>query len=485
MAVTDPRLAPEAFWGRLRRALAEVPADVTRPPPDARVGAVLVLLEETAEGPQVVLTRRRRDLRSHPGQLSFPGGRLDPGESVEEAALREAKEEIGLRAHTVEVVGVGPTFYIPPSRFWVVPVLGRWRQPHELTENPWEVDSILHVPLAELLEADRWRRVPLSASGASWAWQLEDDLLWGATAVVMGLLLDVAVEDWSGGTRPEDLSDDRAVHPWEEAPSVQRRVRLTGELPEAPQAEVPHATEDQVRILRAWLDRHGVGPLARAEQAGRALAHAVRRLRDDDVAGVEVTLLLGPSSNGAAGAVAGRLLCAAGAVVDAVVVDGLRHPEQVALLEAGGARVVPVTTPEALARHAPGELVVDALLGVGARPPLDGMVETAAEWLRRFDVPVVAADLPSGIAADSGLHGPCVNADVTVALGVPVRGLQPKITQPYVGDLYLADLGIPVAAWQEAGLPAPAVFGRGPLVRLTVADHASDAGTPDQGRVAG
>jgi 8-oxo-dGTP pyrophosphatase MutT (NUDIX family) len=301
----DDRLDPEAFWRRLRTALERVPADAKSPPPEARVGAVLVLLEETDAGPRVVLTRRRRDLRSHPGQVSFPGGRLDPGETIEGAALREAREEIGLDPGSVEVVGVGPTFYIPPSRFWVAPVLGRWVRPHPLTENPWEVDAVLEVPLTHLLDRDRWRHAPLSLRGSTWAWQLDDDLLWGATAMVMALLLDVAVEGWSDGLEPHDLGEDLVVRPWEEVPSWERRARLVGELPARAQARVEHVTTAQIRAVRRWLDERGVDALARAEQAGRALAHAVRRLRGGDLEDLTVTVLAGPSSNGA-GRCAGR-----------------------------------------------------------------------------------------------------------------------------------------------------------------------------------
>src|SRR5690625_2394952 len=117
----DPQLRPEGFWQRLATALETVPEDLRTAPTHARVGAVLVLLEDTSSGPSVVLTRRRLDMRSHPGQVSFPGGRVDPGETVEIAALREAYEEIHLDRSTVEVIGTGPRFYIPPSRFWVVP----------------------------------------------------------------------------------------------------------------------------------------------------------------------------------------------------------------------------------------------------------------------------------------------------------------------------------------------------------------------------
>jgi hydroxyethylthiazole kinase-like uncharacterized protein yjeF len=476
----DERLEPGAFWHRLRRALEQVPDDAKQPPPEARVGAVLVLLEETDAGPRVVLTRRRRDLRSHPGQVSFPGGRLDPGETIEGAALREAREEVGLDPDSVEVVGVGPTFYIPPSRFWVAPVLARWTRPHGLTENPWEVDAVLEVPLTHLLDRDRWRHAPLSLRGSTWAWQLDEDLLWGATAVVMSLLLDVAVEGWNDGLRPEDLGDDRAVRPWEEVPSWERRARLVGELPELRQDDVEHVVASQVQAVRRWLDDRGVGALARAEQAGRALAQAVRRLRQGDLEDLAVTVLAGPSSNGAGGLAGARLLHAAGARVEVLTVGAPRYPEQTHVLREAGVLVEAVDPARLDDARSPGEVVIDAMLGVGAEPPLRDLPERTATWLRRHDVPVVALDLPSGMVADVGLQGPCVTADVTVALGAPTLGLAQRISHAYVGDLYLADLGVPPAAWRAAGVADPPTFPRGPLVRLTAEDPATDAGTPDQ-----
>jgi hydroxyethylthiazole kinase-like uncharacterized protein yjeF len=481
----DARLDPEVFWPTLRDALARVPEDARTPPADARVGAVLVLIEDAADGPRVVLTRRRRDLRSHPGQISFAGGRLDPGETVEEAALREAQEEIGLREDSVEVVGVGPVFYIPPSRFWVAPVLGRWVAPHPLVENPWEVDEVLHVPLAHLLDEARWRHAPLSLEGSTWAWQLDEDLLWGATAIVMALLLETAVEGWHGGRSPQELGDELAVRPWETAPAWERRARLEGDLPSLPQEEVVHVTSVQLRSVRAWLDAHGVGPLSRAEQAGRALAHAVRRLRGGDLTDLGVTVLVGPSSNGVGGLVAARLLAAAGAGVDVLCVGAPRFPEQTHALRAAGVPVETVAPDGLTDARAPGEVVIDAVLGIGAEPPLRDLPEVAASWLRRHDVPVVSLELPSGIVADVGLRGPTVTADVTVALGLPVVGLRERITHAYVGDLYLADLGIPAAAWEAAGVAqtGPSPFAAGPLVRLTSGERATDAGTPDQGQV--
>jgi hydroxyethylthiazole kinase-like uncharacterized protein yjeF len=481
--VVDERLDPDVFWPTLTAALADVPAEATQPPPGARVGAVLVLLEDTAEGPSVVLTRRRRDMRSHPGQLSFPGGRLDADETIEEAAVREAEEEVALRPGTVEVVAPGPKFYIPPSRFWVVPVLARWREPHELTENPWEVDEVLRVPLTQLLARERWRHTPFSLEGSAWAWQLDDDLLWGATAVVLALLLDTAVPGWNGGMEPADLGDELAARPWEQVPAWERRPRLEGDLPAVPQDEVAHVTQAQARAVRAWLDERGVDAGARAEQAGRAAAHAVRRLFGGSLEDRSVTVLAGPSSNGWAGLVAARLLASAGADVEALLVGDPRSPDAVRMLEDVGVSVVAVVAEQLGDQRPPGEAVIDALLGIGGEPPLRDLPERVAIWLRRYDVPVVALELPSGLSADVGLRGPCVTADVTVALGAPTIGLIPAIVSPYIGDLYVADLGIPAAAWRAVEAEPPLVFGAGPLVRLTAAERATDAGTPDQGQV--
>lgn len=443
---------------------------------------MLVLLEQTDAGPQVILTRRRRDLRSHPGQISFAGGRLDPGETVEEAALREAQEEIGLRADTVEVLGVGPKFYIPPSRFWVVPVVGRWRDPHPVDVNPWEVDAVLEVPLEQLLDPDRWRHVPLSLRGSSWAWQLDDgDLLWGATAIVMALLLEVAVADWSGGARPEDLGHDRAVRPWEQAPAWQRTPRLEGDLPEVAQADVPHVTTAQMQQVDRLLFDAGLELGSLAEQAGRGVSHAVRRLVGGSLADVTVTVLAGPGGNGADGLAAARLLASGGARVAVLLVGSPRLAWQRTVLAAGDVGVAAFA--ETGDGTLPGDVVVDAMLGYGAQPPLRGEVARAAEWLQRHDVAVVALDLPSGLHADDGLRGTCVNADVTVTIAAPKTGLRPAVVHPYVGDLYLVDIGVPPGLWRQAGVEPIDVFERGPLVRLTIEEVASDAGTPDQGEV--
>jgi hydroxyethylthiazole kinase-like uncharacterized protein yjeF len=479
-----------AFWDRLAVALAAVPADVATPPPGGRIGAVLVLLEAGPEGPRLVLTRRRPDLRSHPGQLSFPGGRVEPGEDAVSAALREAAEEVGLDAASATVLGTGPTFYVPPSRFWVVPVVARWDAPHVLVPEPREVAEVLHVDLASLTDEHRWRHTPIgSRSGSAWAWRLDDDLLWGATALVVRMLLDATLPDWSRGRSADSLGPERVESPWLDAPRAPRRSRLgpaaTAHVPERVQDTVPHVGVREVRAMRVWLDAHGVGAEARAEQAGRALAEAVRRFL---AAGARaptagpITVLAGPSSNGAGGLIAARLLRAAGHEVEVLTAGPPRIPAQTHLLRDLGVRVTAVEAHPLDDAASPGALVIDAMLGVGSRPPMHGRPAMFAGWLRRHDVPVIALDVPSGLSPDRGLRGPCVTADVTVALGLPTVACSEPGAQAFLGDLHLADVGIPAAAWSAVGVEGvPSdLFADGPLVRLTVDAAAGDAGTPLQ-----
>jgi 8-oxo-dGTP pyrophosphatase MutT (NUDIX family) len=173
-----------------------------------------VLLEQAGGDVALLLTRRTGRLRTDPGQIAFPGGRLEPDETPEQAALREGWEEIRLDKTSVELLGEGPALFEPRSRFWVVPVFAWWHSPHPLTPNPEEVSEILRVPLEELVRESRLRRIPAPDGAGVWAWQLDSGLLWGVAGAIAGLALELVRPDWSAGRSPSDLPDDREVQPW-------------------------------------------------------------------------------------------------------------------------------------------------------------------------------------------------------------------------------------------------------------------------------
>ncbi|GAB6986087.1 NUDIX hydrolase [Nocardioides pyridinolyticus] len=193
----------------VRAGAAAISADdLTRftPPPGgaARRGAVLMLFGEGAQGGELLLTERAHDMRSHPGQVSFPGGSIDPGETDVEAALREAEEEIGVEPAGVEVFGRLPELWLPPSNFAVTPILGWWREPAEVrVVSPAEVHAIHHVPIEELLDPEhrvmvRHPRIDYRSPGFLIGPD-KDVILWGFTGGIIARLFD-----FLGWTRPWD-----------------------------------------------------------------------------------------------------------------------------------------------------------------------------------------------------------------------------------------------------------------------------------------
>jgi 8-oxo-dGTP pyrophosphatase MutT (NUDIX family) len=172
--------------------------DLTRflPPEDADVrrGAVLMLFGEGAAGGELLLTERAHHMRSHPGQVSFPGGSIDPGETAVEAALREAEEETGLDPAGVHVFGELPELWLPPSNFAVTPVLGWWEEPTEVAAvSPDEVHDIHHVPISELLDPEHRITVrhPTGWLGPGFLIGPDRDVvLWGFTGGIIARLFD-------------------------------------------------------------------------------------------------------------------------------------------------------------------------------------------------------------------------------------------------------------------------------------------------------
>ena len=155
------------------------------------VAAVLIPLLSHPQGLTVLFTKRTTHLRSHSGQVSFPGGRAEPGDaSAEFTALREAEEEIGLRPASVEVLARLPD-YRTRTGYRVTPVVGLLTPPVAFTPDPHEVAEIFEVPLAFLLDERNRQRRTREFQGQQvgyYVFEYGEKVIWGATA---GMLVNL------------------------------------------------------------------------------------------------------------------------------------------------------------------------------------------------------------------------------------------------------------------------------------------------------
>ena len=158
----------------------------------SRYSAVLAPIYEHDGEAHVVLTRRAWHMRSHTGEVSFPGGKQEPGETPWQTALREAHEEVALDPASVEQAGELHHLATVTSRSSIVPYVGVLPGRPRLVPNPDEVDAILHVPLADLLDPEAYRQERWGLPGIDRPihfFEIVGDTIWGATASMLVDLL--------------------------------------------------------------------------------------------------------------------------------------------------------------------------------------------------------------------------------------------------------------------------------------------------------
>ncbi len=163
-----------------------------------RAGVLVLFYPAGAENDlNLVLTRRTDSLESHKGQISLPGGSMEPGEDAVATAKREAREELGVEPRSLEILGQLSPLYIPPSDFCIYPVVAYTSQPLSFAPNEHEVAEVLQVPVHLLRHPatrceETWElrgapvRVPFYAVGSH--------KVWGATAMVLCELLSLLAD---------------------------------------------------------------------------------------------------------------------------------------------------------------------------------------------------------------------------------------------------------------------------------------------------
>ncbi len=196
-------------WMRdVARAVPDIKAQqlIDHQPPagsSPRPASVLILFGEGPRGAELLLLERAADMRSHPGQVAFPGGRQDETDAdAVAAALREAEEETGLEASGVDIVGVLPPLWLSATDFLVTPVIGWWREPGRVhAVDPAETASVHVIPVDDLLDPAHRGRVRHPSGYVGPAFRVDGILVWGFTAHILGGLFEVL--GWDRDWDPE------------------------------------------------------------------------------------------------------------------------------------------------------------------------------------------------------------------------------------------------------------------------------------------
>lgn len=178
-------------------AAALDPAPAHAPEPGDRLAAVLAPFVESPE-PSLIFTVRSAALSRHAGEVSFPGGLVDEGESPAEAARREAFEEIGLDPSLPRVVGSLPPVHTHVSAILVVPFVGLLDRAPSLVPAEAEIESILSVPVAQLAVSEERMEVPRtdgSGTWRGWAYPVDGRTIWGATGMMLHSFLELLREE--------------------------------------------------------------------------------------------------------------------------------------------------------------------------------------------------------------------------------------------------------------------------------------------------
>ena len=249
-------------------------------------------------------------------------------------------------------------------------------------------------------------------------------------------------------------------------------------FPVVARADVPAIdTAAMVEVDRLMVGEFAIGIVRMMELAGRNLAHLARvRFLGGAPANRHAVVLAGGGGNGGGALVCARRLAGWGARVRVFLAeapDGMRGiaGEQRALLAKIG---VPGADdqgrPDALAEaRETADVIIDGLIGYGLKAAPQGLAGSFIEIVAASASKMLALDVPSGLDATTGeAHGPAVRAEATMTLALPKTGLTAAAARAHVGDLYLADIGVPPAlyALPRLGLNVPPLFARSDILRL-------------------
>jgi 8-oxo-dGTP pyrophosphatase MutT (NUDIX family) len=177
--------------GALSRLLPTTDEALAMTAPGGVIAAVLIPLYLHDGRLFAIFTKRGADLRRHAGEISFPGGRRDEGEELRDTALREAEEEIGLDRELVTILGALPPTSTIVTNYAIYPFVGMIEPGRTFVPNPLEVDEVVELALADLVDGyERKRLIRRGVPIKTATYTVGGHLIWGATARIVGMLLE-------------------------------------------------------------------------------------------------------------------------------------------------------------------------------------------------------------------------------------------------------------------------------------------------------
>jgi NAD(P)H-hydrate epimerase len=230
-------------------------------------------------------------------------------------------------------------------------------------------------------------------------------------------------------------------------------------------------TEQMREVDRLMVEAFGIQLTQMMENAGRGFAALARdRFLGGDTRGSHVLVLAGSGGNGGGGLVAGRRLHSWGAEVTVFLsrkpedMDGV-PAQQLSVLQA--LEGIQIVSPMADQNFPRVDLILDALIGYSLKGAPRGAAARLIQRAVDHEAPILSLDVPTGIDAGTGkVHSPHIKADATLTLALPKAGLFMEETRPHVGELYLADIGVPLELYQGMGISVGPLFAEGDLIRL-------------------
>jgi NAD(P)H-hydrate epimerase len=227
-------------------------------------------------------------------------------------------------------------------------------------------------------------------------------------------------------------------------------------------------TQQMAEVDRLMIEEYGIQLIQMMENAGRNLAELARQMLGGDLTGRRIIVLCGAGNNGGGGMAAARHLHNWGASVLVALTSAEDKLKEVPAHQWGTLKTMGVPEIDRLSKpDGPPDLIIDAMIGYGLQGNPHGRVAEWIRWANSQERPILALDTPSGLDTTTGNPGnPTIRARSTLTLALPKIGLTSPQAESYIGELYLADIGVPPELYGRIDIQIGPIFDRGMILKI-------------------